>query len=93
MPKPPISRLPRTGRPILKIAGINGGTASAVKQAEIAAGLGYDFAIPSMMALKGALDEDMLYHMRKIAEVMPLFGFYLLTGVGGIHLPYRFWRG
>ena len=83
----------KTGRPILKIAGINGGTASAVKQAEIAAGLGYDFAIPSMMALKGALDEDMLYHMRKIAEVMPLFGFYLLTGVGGIHLPYRFWRG
>ena len=83
----------KAGRPILKIAGISGGTESAVKQAEIAAELGYDFAIPSMAVFKGALDEDMLYHMKKIAEVMPLFGFYLLTGVGGIHLSYRFWRG
>jgi hypothetical protein len=24
--------------------------------------------------------------------VMPIFGFYLLTGVGGIRLPYSFWR-
>jgi hypothetical protein len=23
---------------------------------------------------------------------MPIFGFYLLTGVGGIPLPYEFWR-
>lgn len=82
----------KAGRPMLKIAGLSGGTETAVRQAEIAAELGYDFAIPSMAVFKGALDEDMLYHMRKIAEVIPLFGFYLLTGVGGIHLSYRFWR-
>lgn len=82
----------KAGRPILKVAGISGGTATAVKQAELARELGYDFAIPSMAVFKGALDEDMIYHMQKIGEVLPLFGFYLLTGVGGIHLSHRFWR-
>lgn len=82
----------KAGKPVLKIAGISGRTGTAVQQAEVAASLGYDFAIPSLAVFKGALDAEMLYHMRKITEVMPLFGFYLLTGVGGIHLPYRFWR-
>lgn len=82
----------RTGQPAIKIAGINGGTETAVRQAELARELGYDFAIPSMSAFHGALDEDMIHHLVKIAEVMPIFGFYLLTGVGGIHLSYRFWR-
>ncbi len=83
----------KAGRPILKVAGISGGTKTAVEQAELAVELGYDFAIPSLAVFKGALDEDMLYHMRKIGEVIPLLGFYLLTGVGGIHLSHRFWRG
>lgn len=82
----------KAGRPILKVAGISGGTETAVKQAELARELGYDFAIPSMAVFKGALDEDMVCHMQKIGEVLPLFGFYLLTGVGGIQLSYRFWR-
>ena len=34
----------------------------------------------------------MIHHMRELARVMPLFGFYLLTGVGGIRLPHHFWR-
>jgi dihydrodipicolinate synthase/N-acetylneuraminate lyase len=86
-------RAAQLGKPLLKIAGISGPTESAVKQAQIAAELGYDFAIPSLACFRNALDEDLLYHMRKIGEVMPLFGFYLLTGVGGIQLSHRFWRG
>lgn len=82
----------KVGRPVVKVAGISGTTATAVEQAETARELGYDFAIPSMAALKGALDEDMVHHLARIGEVMPLFGFYLLTGVGGIHLSHRFWR-
>ena len=81
------------GRPLIKIAGINGLTTDAVRQAELAKDLGYDFAIISMAAFgPGALEQDMLHHVRAIAKVMPVFGFYLLTGVGGVPLPYSFWR-
>lgn len=81
------------GRPLIKIAGINGLTTDALRQAELAKDLGYDCAIISMAAFgPNALEQDMLHHVRTIAKVMPVFGFYLLTGVGGIHLPYTFWR-
>ncbi len=80
------------GRPVAKIAGINGHTASALKQAETARDLGYHSAIVSMAAFQGAMEQEMIHHMRELGKVMPLFGFYLLTGVGGIKLPYTFWR-
>jgi hypothetical protein len=82
----------RLSRPIVKIAGINGRTPEAVAQAETARELGYDFAIVSLAAFGDALDQEMVHHMRRIAEVMPVFGFYLLTGVGGIHLDHALWR-
>jgi len=80
------------GKTIVKIAGINGRTPDALRQAEVARELGYDCAIVSMAAFGQALDQEMLHHMKELGKVMPLFGFYLLTGVGGIMLPYRFWR-
>ena len=80
-------------RPLIKIAGINGRTAEAREQAQLAHDLGYDFAIISMAAFgPDAMEQDLLHHVREIAKIMPVFGFYLLTGVGGIHLPYTFWR-
>jgi hypothetical protein len=82
----------RTGRTVAKIAGFNGRTADALKQAETARSLGYHFGIASMAAFRGAMEQEMVHHMRELAQVMPMFGFYLLTGVGGIHLPYSFWR-
>jgi hypothetical protein len=82
----------RSGKPIAKVAGINGLTATALKQAELARDLGYHFGIVSMAAFRGAMEQEMIHHMRELAKVMPLFGFYLLTGVGGIKLPYEFWR-
>jgi len=45
-----------------------------------------------MAAFGGAMEQEMIHHVRELAKVMPLFGFYLLTGVGGIKLPYTFWR-
>ena len=82
----------RLSRPLVKVAGINGRTADAVAQAETARGLGYDFAIVSLAAFGDALDQEMVHHMRQVAKVMPVFGFYLLTGVGGIQLDHAFWR-
>jgi len=82
----------RAARPVIKVAGINGLTPSAIKQAELARDLGYHVAIVSMAAFGGAMEQELVHHMRELAKVMPLFGFYLLTGVGGIRLPYAFWR-
>ncbi|MBI4623742.1 MAG: dihydrodipicolinate synthase family protein [Verrucomicrobia bacterium] len=82
----------QVGRPIAKVAGFNGRTESALQQAKLARDLGYHFGIASMAAFRGALEQEMVRHMRELANVMPVFGFYLLTGVGGIRLPYSFWR-
>ncbi len=82
----------RTGRSIVKVAGLNGLTPSALKQAELARELGYHVAIPSMAAFGAAMEQELVHHIRELSQVMPLFGFYLLTGVGGIKLPYTFWR-
>lgn len=89
-----VDRLSRTRRrPLVKIAGLNGLTADAVQQATLSRELGYDCAIVSMAALgPRALEQDLVHHVREIAAIMPVFGFYLLTGVGGIKLPYSFWR-
>lgn len=77
---------------LVKIAGINGTAKSAHRQVETACELGYDFAIISMARFKNASLPEMVRHMQTMAQMIPLFGFYLLTGVGGIVLPYRFWR-
>src|SRR6266851_4837828 len=61
----------------IRIAGIVGKTAQAVKEAEQAAGLGYHAGLLSLGAM---------------AAVIPLFGFYLQPAVGGRILPYEFWR-
>ena len=81
-----------TGKTIIKLAGINGKTMSALKQAETAIRLGYDFGIVSLAAFQGAMEQEMLFHMKELSKIIPLFGFYLLTGVGGVPLSYGFWR-
>lgn len=82
----------RTGRAAAKFAGINGRLPEALKQAELAKRLGFDYAIISMAALDGCLEPEMLHHLRELAKVMPLFAFYLPVVVGGVALPQPFWR-
>ncbi|MEW5974411.1 MAG: dihydrodipicolinate synthase family protein [Acidobacteriota bacterium] len=81
-----------SGRRLLKVAGICGQTAQAVKEAGFARETGYDFGLLSLGALRDASLEDLISHCRKVAEVIPLFGFYLQPAVGGRLLDYRFWR-
>ncbi|MGQ9559841.1 MAG: dihydrodipicolinate synthase family protein [Candidatus Oleimicrobiaceae bacterium] len=80
------------GRPVLKVAGVVGKTVQAVREAELARDLGYHAVLLSLAALKQASNRELLIHCRKVAEVMPLFGFYLQPAVGGRHLDVHFWR-
>ena len=78
--------------PIALVAGAIGPTAQAVAEAELAASLGYDLVLLSLGALRDASDAALIDHCRAVAEVLPLFGFYLQPAVGGRVLGYAFWR-
>ena len=82
----------RPARPVM-VAGVVGKTSQAMREAEIAASLGYDAALLSLAALRDAGNHDVLYHCQRIAAVIPIVGFYLQPAVGGRILDRTFWRG
>ena len=82
----------RTGKKILKVGGICGKTEQALYEAEFEAFCGYDAGLLSLSAFAGEPVEAMLEHCAKVAEVIPVIGFYLQPSVGGRILPYEFWR-
>jgi hypothetical protein len=79
-------------RPLVMIAGLAGGTAQAVKEAQTAVAMGYHAGLLSLAAMKGASDDELVAHCAAVAAVSPLVGFYLQPAVGGIHLSAGFWR-
>lgn len=78
--------------PLIRIGGICGPTAQAVREAELLRDLGYHCGLLSLAALKTATDGELLAHCRSVGEVLPLMGFYLQPAVGGRVLSYSFWR-
>ena len=78
--------------PFTLVAGVIGDTRQAVAEAEIAASLGYHVALLSLGALPSASDAALIAHCRAVAEVLPIFGFYLQPAVGGRVLSHEFWR-
>ena len=78
-------------RPVM-IAGLVGDTDQAVREARAAHDLGYDCGLLSVAALPEASTEVLIEHVEAVAEVLPVFGFYLQQAVGGRLLPYAFWR-
>jgi hypothetical protein len=86
------SRAEAAPRPFVKIAGLVGDTAQAVREAEVARALGYHAGLLGLAALGDARDDALVRHCRAVAEVMPAVGFYLQPAVGGRRLGHRFWR-
>lgn len=78
--------------PFLLIAGVCGETKQACREAELARTLGYDAALLSLSALRGASDDELLEHCEAIAKILPVIGFYLQPTIGGRTYGYRFWR-
>lgn len=79
-------------RPFLKIAGICGPTTQAVREAQLAVSYGYDMGLLSMGGLQGWTEAEILDRVRAVAEVIPVFGFYLQPSVGGRIFTYGFWE-
>ncbi|MGB7344738.1 MAG: dihydrodipicolinate synthase family protein [Pirellulaceae bacterium] len=76
----------------VRVAGIVGDTKQAVGEAGLASELGYHCGLLGLSAMRGASEDELIAHCRAVAKVIPVFGFYLQPGVGGIDLPYSFWR-
>ncbi len=81
-----------TGKTLVRVAGIAGPTAQAVREARTAVNLGYHLGLVSLGALREAGNAALLSHLRAIAEIIPIMGFYLQPAVGGRVLRYDFWR-
>lgn len=76
----------------IKIGGISGPLQQAVSEATFLKDLGYDLGLLSMGGLQAATEEELLMRTRKVAEVIPVIGFYLQPAVGGRILTFDFWK-
>src|SRR5690606_26951807 len=79
------------GNSVLKVAGICGATRQAIEEAEIARRHGYDMGLLSMGGLPDWTEDKLLERTVAVAEVIPVFGFYLQPSVGGRIFSYDFW--
>jgi dihydrodipicolinate synthase/N-acetylneuraminate lyase len=78
--------------PLIRIGGICGATTQALAEAATLADHGYHAGLLSLAALSAASDADLIAHCERVAEALPLVGFYLQPLVGGRPLGYAFWR-
>lgn len=79
-------------RPFIKVAGIVGPMEQALEEAELAASLGYDLGLLSAGGLGHLSEKELIRRAEKVAEIIPVFGFYLQPAVGGRLLSYDFWK-
>ncbi len=79
-------------RPLVRIAGVVGRTEQAVSEARTALRLGYHAGLLSLVAMRGADEDTLIAHCRRVSEEIPLVGFYLQPAVGGLVLPVSFWQ-
>lgn len=85
-------KMRQSDAPFVKVAGVCGHTVKALGEAQVAAALGYDVGLLSLGEWRHESERELLLHCREVAEVIPLFGFYLQPAVGGRVLSYAFWR-
>ena len=79
-------------RDVALIAGVCGKTPQAVAEAELARSLGYHAGLLSLAAFKTEPESEILGHVARIADLIPVVGFYLQPAVGGRVFSYAFWR-
>ncbi len=82
----------RTGKPVIRIAGVIGKTDQASGEAQLALKNGYHAVLLSLAAFSKASNAELLEHCRTVAGIIPVVGFYLQPAVGGRRLDVDFWR-
>jgi len=82
----------RTGKVIIKIAGVCGKIQQAVKESEFSKAIGCDAVLLSPGGLSQLTEEELIERTRVVADVMPVVGFYLQPSVGGRVFSYHYWE-
>jgi dihydrodipicolinate synthase/N-acetylneuraminate lyase len=83
---------PSGPRPLVRVAGVCGPTAQAIREAQLALELGYHAGLLSLAALARSDDDALIEHCRAVAAQIPVIGFYLQPAAGGRPLSAGFWR-
>jgi dihydrodipicolinate synthase/N-acetylneuraminate lyase len=81
------------GKPVIRIAGVMGKTDQALRETGLALEKGFHAVLLNVNAFRDASNDEIIKHCKEIAAIIPVFGFYLQTAVGGIILDVDFWRG
>ncbi len=82
----------KTGKVIVKVAGVCGKTEQAVKEAKLAKKYGYDAVLLSPGGLNDLSEQELIERTKAVAGIMPVIGFYLQTAVGGRHFSFDYWQ-
>lgn len=82
----------KTGKVIVRVAGVCGKTEQAVAEAKLAKQYGYDAVLLSPGGLNDMSEDYMVERTKAVAEVMPVIGFYLQSAVGGRVFSYNYWE-
>ena len=78
--------------PLVRVGGICGKTAQALREAQLLKDLRYSAGLLSLAAAKDLDEQALIVHCREVAKILPIIGFYLQLSVGGRLLSYGFWR-
>lgn len=79
-------------RPFIKVAGVCGPVDQAVQEAALAVKHGYHLGLLSNGGLASLTEDELIDRAKAVAEIIPLFGFYLQPAVGGRILSFSFWK-
>ncbi len=82
----------RTGKTLVRVAGVCGKIEQAVEEAKLLKELGYDAALLSPGGLSDYDEDMMIKRTQEVAKIMPVIGFYLQTSVGGKVFSFDYWR-
>jgi len=81
-----------TKRKVIRISGVMGLTEQALSEAKLASSLGYNASLLGLASFKNKSNNTIIEHCKKIAEIIPIIGFYLQPAVGGRKLDSNFWK-
>lgn len=82
----------RSGKVIVRVAGVCGPKEQAVAEAELAKSYGYDAVLVSPGGLGYLTEDELIERTAAIARVLPVIGFYLQEAVGGRPLSFGYWE-
>jgi hypothetical protein len=82
----------RTGKTVVKCAGVCGPTEQALREAHAARELGFDAALLSPGGLASYGEDDLIERTKMVAGILPVIGFYLQPSVGGRIFTFDYWR-